>query len=257
LLTIPAPTFGLDYAYLGSGSTGRTKRTGLSIPAGTYNLLFNYNTGGSTTTALFEFRNGSTVVYSLSLSLSILSTYSNNITLSGSIDNIRITATHASGTTGIFAISSLSLTSIVPASTAITVDIDDPCDNAVCLFWKNSTGGDSYYTFNHSQDVSWIYNGTKKAKRMILYAENIEYVEWEAINELNSLGEVYSPNITELTTTNRYTSLREGQNVFIVAMNDNTDLKIGVIVIPRSQQIRTKDTLQRIEIEIELPEVLD
>jgi hypothetical protein len=129
--------------------------------------------------------------------------------------------------------------------------VREVCDNPVYLFWKNSLGGDSYWMFSYGQDVEYAYSSNRKAKRMRLFAENLTIDEWEAINELNTIGEPYKKNIIQLNRDVNKTSLKDDQQVYIVDQDGN---KTGVIVIPKSSSIFTKHSKHSIEIEIELPE---
>jgi hypothetical protein len=78
-------------------------------------------------------------------------------------------------------------------------------------------------------------------------------VQWEALNELNTVGEVYSPVIQELTSSVNATSKRVGQQVYIISQ-DGTK-KTGVLVLPSAERISGRDAAHMFSVEIELPEV--
>ena len=132
----------------------------------------------------------------------------------------------------------------------LTFSVVDPCKNPVMLFWKNSLGGDSFWLFEHDQEVSYNLSDSK-AKRMILSANNLTANEWETLNELNHLGTVYKQNIIQLTSTVDKSHTRDGTQVYMVE-KDGT--KTGVIVIPTNNVMFTRMERHQFQIEIELPE---
>jgi hypothetical protein len=136
----------------------------------------------------------------------------------------------------------------------LTFAVEDPCDNPVLLVWKNSLGGDAFWMFEHSQEVGYNLSGSKKAKRMTLFAEHLTLNQWEALNELNTLGEVSQENIVEFTSSVNKTAKRDGAQVYVVDASGN---KTGVIVIPTTSVINTKDEVHSIEIEIEYPQRIE
>jgi hypothetical protein len=136
----------------------------------------------------------------------------------------------------------------------LTFDVEDVCNNPVMLVWKNSLGGDSFWMFEHSQEAGYNLSGSKKAKRMTLFAEHLTLNQWEALNELNTLGEVYAENIIEFTSSVNKTHKRDGAQVYVLDASGN---KTGVIVIPTTSVINTKDETHSIEIEIELPQRIE
>ena len=143
-------------------------------------------------------------------------------------------------------------TGIVVLSETITCQIKDPCSNPILLYWRNSLGGDSFWMFEYNQKLSYRLDGNRKAKRLVLFASNLTDNEFDAISELNTLGEVYEPAITELTTSVNKTQARIGSQVY---MMDATGKKTGVIVIPTEITTNTRYSKNKIQITIELPEI--
>lgn len=136
-------------------------------------------------------------------------------------------------------------------SETLTADIVPLFDNPVQLFWKNSLNGDSTWVFEFSQDQTYRYQDGKR-KRMILYVDNITASEWEALNDLNTIGEVYEPAFNELTSSINKTHAKLGAQVYLV---DATGKKTGVIVIPTEIKDRTRKIGKSMQITIELPEI--
>jgi hypothetical protein len=143
-------------------------------------------------------------------------------------------------------------TGITVLSQTITCDIKDPCSNPIHLYWRNSLGGDSFWMFDFNQNYSYRYDNGRKAERYVLFAANLRDDEFDAINDLNTLGEVYDPAYTELTTSVNKSQARIGSQVY---MMDATGKKIGVIVIPTEVSTKTKFSRNKIQITIELPEI--
>lgn len=143
-------------------------------------------------------------------------------------------------------------TGIVVLSQTITCEIKDPCSNPIHLYWRNSLGGDSFWMFDFNQTYSYRYDNGRKAERYILFASNLTDNEFDAINDLNTLGEVYNPAYTELTTSINKSQARIGAQVY---MMDATGKKTGVIVIPTEVSTKTRFIRNKIQITIELPEI--
>ena len=143
-------------------------------------------------------------------------------------------------------------TGIVVLSQTITCDIKDPCSNPILLWWRASNGGDAFWMFEYNQKLSYRLDGNRKAKRMVLFASNLTDNEFDAISELNTLGEVYEPAITELTTSVNKSQARIGSQVY---MMDATGKKTGVIVVPTEITTNTRYSKNKIQITIELPEI--
>jgi hypothetical protein len=132
------------------------------------------------------------------------------------------------------------------------IDIKDPCSNPILLWWRASNGGDAWWMFEFNQNYSYRYDNGRKAKRYVLFASNLRDDEFDAISELNTLGEVYEPAYTELTTAINKSQARIGAQVY---MMDATGKKIGVIVIPNEVSTKTRFSRNKIQITIELPEI--
>lgn len=146
-----------------------------------------------------------------------------------------------------------SVSGSVPIISELTIDVKDPCDSQVLLFWKNTLGGDSFWMFDESQEYEWAYPGGRRVKRMTLFSDNLKIKDWDAINELNSASEVINSNIVdyEMSDVIDKTQFRNDNQVFIVT----EDLvKVGVIVVANSNKTKTIQKRHSIEITIELPE---
>lgn len=145
----------------------------------------------------------------------------------------------------------LTFTNWEPLVDPITVKYNEPCENPIMLYFKNTLGGDSWFMFDYNQQVDLLLSGDRKVKRLILYKEHIDYNEWEALNELISHGEVVQKNITDISAQSD-TAYRTGQNVYMVDQEGNG---VGVIVIPSSFTTFTKNSKHSIQLEIELPKI--
>lgn len=150
----------------------------------------------------------------------------------------------------------VTLTTTIPAtetvvSEVLTQTVKELPDNPVQLFWKNLLAGDSNWVFGFNQELGWRFDKESKRKRMVLYANFLTPAEWEALNELNTIGEVFQPSITELTSAVNKTHARRGAQVYMVDGNGN---KTGVVVIPTEDRTRTVQVQRKLEITIELPE---
>lgn len=139
----------------------------------------------------------------------------------------------------------------VELTNAITVTLHDACDNPVMLMARNSLGGCIQWMFDHSQDYDHDYGDGRKAKRLVMFAENLTVNEWEALQDFITLGTVYRNNITEFTSSTVKTSTRIGQQVYVLN-SDGT--KIGVTVMPTRNRTETQQVKHTFEIEIEYPE---
>lgn len=142
-------------------------------------------------------------------------------------------------------------TGVTVLSETITCDIEDPCSNPILLYWRNSLGGDSWWMFEVNQEYGYRYDNNRKAKRYKLFADNLTLNQFEALNELVTLGEVYEPALVELSTSVNKSQARIGSQVYIV---DITGKKTGVIVIPNEVVTLTRKKRHKLQITIELPE---
>jgi hypothetical protein len=131
-----------------------------------------------------------------------------------------------------------------------TVKIEEPC-NTIMLQWKNSLGGDECYPFQINQEYTFQY-GDRKAKRLTLFAEGLSIAQWEAIQGLNTNGELYKTPITEMLTTTNRTMKTVGQSVNIYN-SDGT--KTGVNVISQANTTNTKQKTHSAVVTIEYPEL--
>lgn len=141
-----------------------------------------------------------------------------------------------------------------PITDELEIEVRDPCENQILLFWKNSLGGDAWWMFDESQDYEYTYPNGRKVKRMTLFADNLRLNDWDALNELNSNTDVIGLNIVDYGMDNSIdkTHFRNDNQVYIVT----EDLeKVGVIVVANSLQTKTSYKKHAIEITIELPEI--
>lgn len=145
------------------------------------------------------------------------------------------------------------------ALTPLTLDVEDVngalnVKRTYYLFWKNSTGGDSQYMFQVNQEMAHTNKSGQRVKRLVLFADGLDYSEWEAINELNQPYETYKNNFTELSSSVVKTGAMTGQQVYIV---DTDGSKIGVVVVPQQSRTDSKQERHSIQILIELPEFFE
>jgi len=134
-----------------------------------------------------------------------------------------------------------------------SIIVGDSCSNPVTLQWIDTTGGRSCHTFQVNQEYTFTYENGKKAKRLRLYADHLTLNQWEGINGLNTLGEIYKNSNVEWSATVNKTHSRIGQQVYATDADDNT---VGVIVIPTENSTFTKQVKHSIEITIEYPEII-
>lgn len=136
-------------------------------------------------------------------------------------------------------------------SEVLTIELREACANPIMLLARNSLGGPLQWLFDKSQEYTFDYGDGRKAKRLILTAQNLTINQWEALQDFITLGEVYKNNIVEFTSDTIKTSTRIGQQVYEVDEEGN---KIGVIVIPTKNRTETRQIKHEFEIEIEYPE---
>lgn len=137
-------------------------------------------------------------------------------------------------------------------SVTMICDVVEQCNNTIVLQWKNSLGGDECFPFQINQEYTWNYSN-KKAKRLTLYAEGLTLNQWEVIQGLNTIGEIYRINIVEMTAGLSRTSDKVGQSVNILN-SDGT--KTGVVVISQANNTQTKQIKHSAVVTIEYPELL-
>ncbi len=131
-----------------------------------------------------------------------------------------------------------------------TVTLAEDC-NTIMLQWKNSLGGDECFPFQNNKEYTWHYSD-RKAKRLTLYADNLTLSQWEAIQGLNTLGDLYKTPITELTASLNRTMATIGQSVYMLN-SDGT--KTGVNVIGSPNTTNTKQKKHSAFVTIEYPEL--
>jgi hypothetical protein len=138
-------------------------------------------------------------------------------------------------------------------SSTLTLEVREPCENPVYLFWKNAFGGDSFYMFDYNQEYGYDFRNSKKSPKLTLFADDLTASDWEALNELNSPSDVFQETIIDLNMDESIerTQFRDDQQVYIVSPDGD---KIGVTVVATSQSLQTKAHKHAIEIQIELPE---
>lgn len=136
----------------------------------------------------------------------------------------------------------------------MVIEVRDPCPSQVLLFWKNTLGGDAFWMFDESQEYEFAYPNGRKVKRLKLFADNLKLGQWEGINELNSPSEVIALNIVDYGMDDSIdkTHFRNDNQVYIITQDL---IKVGVIVIPNSNDTKTIYKKHSIEITIELPEL--
>lgn len=134
----------------------------------------------------------------------------------------------------------------------LTIDIVTPCANPIYLIGRDSLGGVLQWLFDINQEYTFDYGNLRKAARKVLFATNLKSNQWDALQDFITLGEVYKENIVEFTSSTNRTSVRIGQQIYIV---DTDGAKIGVVVIPTKNKTLTKRIKHIFEIEIEYPEV--
>lgn len=139
-----------------------------------------------------------------------------------------------------------------PVTEELFIDVENNCKNPIMLFWKNSLGGDSCWLFEIDQEVSYSTSGGK-FRKMRLSTGGLTANQWEALNELIHLGEVYRENIQELTSGINKTHIRDGSQVYVV---DPDGTKTGVIVRTTNNAMFTRMMRHEFTVEIEYPEIV-
>jgi hypothetical protein len=136
----------------------------------------------------------------------------------------------------------------------ITIQVKEPCDNQIYLFWKAANGGDAFWMFDENQNYQYRYPSGRVVNRLTLYADNLTVSEWDAINQLNSVSDVVALNVvdTGMDDSIDKTHYRDDNQVFIVNADGS---KVGVIVIANDNETKTNQKKHAIEITIELPEL--
>ena len=136
---------------------------------------------------------------------------------------------------------------------SITGNVTSCLKNPITLFWRNSLGGESSWTFNFSQDVVQKLQDPYKNKWYTLYDQSLTLGQFNALNDLFTLGQIYQTPIVELTDEVDRTEARIGQQVYTV--NPVNGVPTGVIVIPSENKTLTKRSKHNFQVTIELPEI--
>lgn len=136
-------------------------------------------------------------------------------------------------------------------SAVLRCDVVTPCANPVMLYWRNTLGGDAFWCFDFAQEYRFTYKD-QKIKRMTLFAEHLTSNQWDGIEELNTLGEVYEPALIELLSTTNKLQVRTGQQVYVITSSART----GVVVVPTENLSNTRKQRHRMIVSIDFPEKL-
>lgn len=132
----------------------------------------------------------------------------------------------------------------------LTINVEEPCDDGILIFWKGWNGADHYYMFSKFFERQHQYQDGRAVRRMLLAAEDLSVDDWGVLNELNSSNLMYRTNITDMNPTSK--AQRIGNLVYAVG----TDFDItGVIVIPTESKLKNRNERRRIEILVEFPEL--
>lgn len=138
----------------------------------------------------------------------------------------------------------LNVTRIGDLVNAIKVDYDlvQSCPNSVMIKWINSLGGIDQFLFQHTQDISYTLNRSSKYQRIIVFAEDLTYEEYEALNDMFAGGDLYED----------INGIRYRTNHMVWKVDkDGTETK--VIVFETANVAVTKQSIQRFEAIVELP----
>lgn len=127
-----------------------------------------------------------------------------------------------------------------------------PFCNPTTLYWRNSLGGESSWSFVYNQEQTQKLQDPYKNKQLTLYDQNLTLIQFNTLNELFSLGQIYQTPLVELTTSIDKTEARIGQQVYIV---DSSGNKTGVIILPGENKTMTKRNKHNFQVTIELPEI--
>lgn len=138
----------------------------------------------------------------------------------------------------------------ISAATKI-IDVVEPCEPSVHLGWMNDKGGQDWWSFQANQDESQAFNDEERAKRLVLYDDNLTPSEFRALSGLNTIRQSYRTAIAEIATDVITNKKRIGQQVYDAT---DEDALRGVIVLPRSNNLRTRHVKAPIVIEIEYPD---
>lgn len=133
----------------------------------------------------------------------------------------------------------------------ITIDVLQPCANPVYVMGRNSLGGVIQWLFDYNQEYSFDGDDEITRKRLVLNTDQLTINQWEALQDLNKLGQVYRNNIVEFDSSTIKTSTRIGQQLYVVGLDGS---KIGVVSIPSRNVTATRQRKHVFDLEIEYPE---
>jgi hypothetical protein len=125
--------------------------------------------------------------------------------------------------------------------------------NPITLFWRNNLGGESSWTFNFNQELVQKLQDPYKNKQYTLFDQNLTLTQFNALNDLFTLGQIYQTPIIELTDEVNKTEARIGQQVYII--DPSNGVPLGVIVLPGENKTLTKRNKHIFQVTIELPEI--
>ena len=134
----------------------------------------------------------------------------------------------------------------------ISSSISCASPNTITLFWRNSAGGESSWSFGYVQDQVQKLQDPFRNVWLTLYEQNLTLSQFNALNELITLGQIYQTPLIELTTAVDKTEARVGQQVYTV---DSSGNKIGVIVVAGENKTRSRNKRHQFQVTIELPEI--
>lgn len=135
----------------------------------------------------------------------------------------------------------------------LTIDCVDTSlvGNLKMIYWRNSLGGDAYFGFDFSQDILYSLQSGTKNKRITLRNDFLTLNDWEALNEMQSLGTLYNPSFTELFNSSKGYQKRVGQQIYLI---NQSGVSIGAICIPTENKTQTKRSRHSIQLLLELPQ---
>jgi hypothetical protein len=166
--------------------------------------------------------------------------------------NVEITTDYATADRVDVAVYATDLGGDTQISELKVFDVVEPCPPFVNLMWKNTLGGIEQFQFDFDQEYGYKFSGGKKVKRMKLFKNNVTNEEYEAVAELNTMGEVFRQNIIEFTTDINRSEGVIGQQVYVVT---SSGALIGVTVNPVSIEVMTRNSRHSVEVEIEFPQI--
>lgn len=143
-------------------------------------------------------------------------------------------------------------------ASAVYMESNPISQNLINLVWRNSKGGFSNWIFYFNQEFSYNY-ANKKNKRFTLFADRITDDQFDALEEVNTIGEIFEVPYDEFSNIVRTLHKREGANVYMnycTGLSDAGDWLYGVVVIPTQNRIQTRRLRNAMQLTIEMPEVI-